>query len=118
MNIGKKILFLLSISIIVNCCNTHDVLFEKKIMDCFATGEYTFIIVNSIPDISQRFTDAQLQHYTEFNKDTKFKVLTHKKMRDNLYELNLKSDNGKEIYIQYDKQNNRDILIQYLIVES
>ena len=118
MNIRKKILFLLGILIFGNCRNTNDVLFEKKIMDCFRTGEYTFIIDNSIPDVSERFMDAQLQHYKEFSMDAKFKVLTHEKMHDDLYELHLKSDNGKEIYIQYKKQNNSDILIRYLKVEA
>jgi len=118
MNIDKKILFLLGISTIINCRNTNDVLFEKKIMDCFRTGEYTFIINNSIPDVSERFMDAQLQHYKEFSMDAKFKVLTHEEMHDDLYELYLKSDNGKEIYIQYKKQNNNDTLIQYLTVEN
>jgi hypothetical protein len=114
MYIRKRILFLLGILIIVNCRNTNDVLFEKKIMDCLKTGEYTFIIDNSIPDVSERFMKAQLQHYKEFSTDTKFKVLTHEKMYDDKYELHLKSDNGKEIYIQYKKQNNNDILILYL----
>jgi hypothetical protein len=118
MYISKRILFLLGISIIVNCRNTNDVLFEKKIMDCFKTGEYTFIIDNSIPDVSERFMAAQLQHYKEFSIDAKFKVLTHERMHDDMYELHLRSDNDKEIYIQYKKQNNSDILIRYLKIEK
>jgi uncharacterized protein YcfL len=115
----KNIIFIFLIaSLIIGCRSKNEIKLERNIIDCFKTTNYSFIINNSIPDISERFITAQLQNYNEFNIDTEFKVLTHEKMYDEFYALLIEADNDKTIYVQYEKQNDNSVVLQYLNVEK
>lgn len=116
MSIDKKIIlfYITSCLLIFGCCGKK---LERDIMDCLKTADYTFIINNSILDVSEQFAYAQSRNYKAFNSDTKFKVLKHKKMHNDHYELLMKSSNDKIIYIQYIMQNDDGVLIFYFDIE-
>jgi len=112
----RKIILIFVLCLLIISCDKKN--FERNIIDCFKTKEYAFIVNNSMPDISERFLNAQLIDKKLFNSDNKFNVLKHKKMHNEYYELLIESNNDMMIYIQYKKQKNKNAILQYLYIEK
>ena len=116
MYTGRNIFIYLILCLLIFSCRDKGL--ERNIMDCLKTADYAFIIQNSILDVSESFAYAQSQNYKAFNPDTRFKVLRHKKLYNDHYELLMVSSNEKMIYIQYIKQSDNSVLIFYLDIEE
>jgi hypothetical protein len=106
-NIFKKITVLATVFLICSCTERN---FREEVIRSLSSGDYRFIIDNSVSLIAESAQRSYLQGEKGFDEDISF-IKCDKYFGVNLYEMYLKEKNGRIIVVQYEKRNKKFFIL-------
>jgi hypothetical protein len=106
-NIFKEIAVLATVFLICSCTESN---FREELIRSLSSGDYRFIIDNSVSIIAESAQRSYLQGEKAFDEDISF-IKCDKYFGVNLYTMYLKEKNGRIIVVQYEKRNKKFFIL-------